>query len=63
MALVWFAPLLEHQSHFLNNFEVFFEKINATFGDSNKECTSNIKMQSFCRGSHLVAIYGLKLNS
>jgi hypothetical protein len=36
MALVWFAPLLEHQSLFFNIFEMFLEKFNATFGDSNK---------------------------
>jgi hypothetical protein len=36
--LAWFTPLLEHQSPLLNNFESFFEKFGAFFGDSNKEC-------------------------
>jgi hypothetical protein len=40
----WFTPLLEHQSPLLNDFEAFLEKFNATFGDSNKECISNIKI-------------------
>jgi hypothetical protein len=44
MALVWFAPMLEHQSPLFDYFETFFEKFNATFGDSNKERTSNIKI-------------------
>jgi len=48
MALTWFAPLLEHQSPLLNNFEKFHEKfhekLNATFGNSNKEHRSNIKI-------------------
>jgi hypothetical protein len=38
------APLLEHQSPLLNNFETFFKKFNATFGDLNKEHMSSIKI-------------------
>jgi hypothetical protein len=43
-ALALFAPLLEHQSPLLNNFETFLEKLNATFGDLDKECMSSIKI-------------------
>jgi hypothetical protein len=57
--LVWFTFLLEHQSPLLNDFETFLEKFNATFGDSNKKHTSNIK-QSLCQGSCIVAIYALE---
>jgi hypothetical protein len=42
--IVWFAPLLEHQSPLLNNFETFFEELNATFGDLDKKRTFNIKI-------------------
>jgi hypothetical protein len=35
-AFAWFAHLLEHQPPLFNNFEMFFEKPNATFGDFNK---------------------------
>ncbi len=48
MALVWFAPLLKHQSPLLNDFEEFIEEFNATFGDFNKKCTYSIKIQFFC---------------
>jgi hypothetical protein len=40
--LVWFAPLLEHQAPFLNNFETFLKKFNATFGKLDKERISSI---------------------
>jgi hypothetical protein len=56
---VWFTPLLEHQSPLLNDFEAFLEEFNATFGDLNKECISNIKIRSFCQGSCSNAVYGL----
>ncbi len=59
-ALALFAPLLEHQSPLLNNFETFLEKLNATFGDLDKECMSSIKIWSLCQGSHLATIYALK---
>jgi hypothetical protein len=36
MTLVWFAPLLEHQSPLFNGFETFLEKFNAAFGDLDK---------------------------
>jgi hypothetical protein len=42
--IVWFAPLLEHQSPLLNNFETFFEELNATFRDLDKKRTFNIKI-------------------
>jgi len=42
------APLLEHESPLLNDSETFIEEFNATFGDSNKKHTSNIKIQFFC---------------
>ncbi len=42
--LVWFPPLLEHQSPSFNDFETFFEEFYATFGDSDKKCTLNIKI-------------------
>jgi len=56
----WFTPLLEHQSSLFNNFEVFFEKFNATFGDFDKELMSNMKIRSFCQGSHSTIVYALK---
>jgi hypothetical protein len=42
------APLLEQDSPLFNDFETFIEEFNATFGDSNKEHTSNIKIRYFC---------------
>jgi hypothetical protein len=45
--LTWFTPLLKHQSPLFDNFEAFIKEFNATFGDSDKECTFNIKVQSF----------------
>jgi hypothetical protein len=48
MALAWFAPLLKHQSPLLNDFEEFFEEFNATFGNFDKKCTYNIKIQFLC---------------
>jgi hypothetical protein len=56
----WFATLLECQSPLLNGFETFLEEFHATFGDSNKEDTSNIKIQSFCQGSHSILVYASK---
>jgi len=44
MTLIWFTPLLKHQSPLFNSFEAFIEEFNATFGESDKECTSNIKI-------------------
>jgi hypothetical protein len=44
MTLAWFALLLDHQSPLLNNFEVFIEEFNATFGDSDNKCMSSIKI-------------------
>ncbi len=41
---VRFALLLEHQSPLLNDFEMFFKEFNATFGNLDKECMSNIKI-------------------
>jgi hypothetical protein len=58
-AIAWFAPLLEHQSPLLNNFEAFFKEFNATFGDLDKKCTFNIKIQFLCQGSCLVVIRAL----
>jgi hypothetical protein len=55
-----FAPLLEHQSPLFNDFETFFKEFNATFGDLDKKCMSNIKIQSFCQGFRLIMIYALK---
>ncbi len=46
-ALSWFAPLLEHQSPLFNDFEMFIEKFDGTFGDSDKKHTSNIKCLVF----------------
>ncbi len=60
MALTWFTPLLEHQSPLFNDFEMLFEKFNATFGNLDKECTSNIKIRSFYQGSQLTIIYALE---
>jgi hypothetical protein len=60
MALAWFTLLLEHRSPLLNDFEVFPEKFNATFGDSNKKRMFNIKIQSFCQGSYLIIVYALE---
>jgi hypothetical protein len=60
MTLVWFAPLLEHQSPLFNDFETFFEKFNAIFFNLDKECTFNIKISSFYQGSRLVIIYALE---
>ncbi len=60
MALAWFAPLLEHQSPLFNDFEVFFEKFNATFEHSNKKCMFNIKIRSFCQRSHSTMLYASK---
>jgi hypothetical protein len=58
--LAWFTPLLEHQSPLFNNFKTFIEKFNATFGNSNKEHTSKIKIQPFCQRSPLVVVYASK---
>jgi len=53
MTLTWFAPLLECQSSFINDIKTYIhEEFNATFGDSNKECTSTNKLLSFFQGSH-----------
>jgi hypothetical protein len=60
MALAWFAPLMEHQSPLLNDFQVFFEKFNATFGDSNKKCIFNIKIRFFCQKSCSAMVYASK---
>jgi hypothetical protein len=42
--LAWFVLLLEHQSPLFNDFEMFLEIFDATFGDSDKECMSSIKI-------------------
>jgi hypothetical protein len=42
--LAYFTPFLEHQSPLLNNFEAILEEFNSTFGDLDKEHTSNIKI-------------------
>jgi hypothetical protein len=42
--LMWFMPLLKHQSPLLNNFEAFNETFSATFGDLDKEHTSTNKL-------------------
>jgi hypothetical protein len=60
MALAWFAILLEHQSPLFNNFEMFFEKFNATFGYSNKECMFNIKIQIFGQKSRSTMVNASK---
>ncbi len=49
IAFAWFAPLLEHQSPLFNNFEAFLEEFNATFRDSYKKCTFNIKYDFFVK--------------
>jgi len=54
---MWFAPLLECQSPSLNNFETFVKQFNASFGDSNRECTTIKKLQSFHQGPHLTIVY------
>jgi hypothetical protein len=48
MALAWFAPLLEHQSPLFNDFETFLKEFNAIFGNLDKDCIFNIKIQSLC---------------
>ncbi len=55
--LTWFAPFLEHQSPLLDNFEAFFEKISASFGDSNKENITKNKLQALCQGSRPTSMY------
>ncbi len=60
ITLVWFTLLMEHQSPLLNDFEAFFEKFNATFGDFDKEHMFSMKIQFLCQGSCLVAVYALK---
>jgi hypothetical protein len=60
MALVWFTPLLEHQSPLFNNFEAFLRKFNATFGDFDKEFMSSIKIRFFCQGPHSAMVYVIK---
>jgi hypothetical protein len=42
--LAWFASLLEHQLPLFNDFETFFEKFSATFGNLDKKRTSNMKI-------------------
>jgi hypothetical protein len=44
MVFAWFAPLWEHQSPLLNNFETFFEEFIATFGNLDKERMSSTKI-------------------
>jgi hypothetical protein len=46
--LLVFAPLLEHQSPFLNNFEMIFEKLNVTFKDLDEERIFSIKIRFLC---------------
>jgi hypothetical protein len=60
MAFVWFALLLKQQAPLFNNFETFLKNFNASFGDLDKERTSNIKIQSFCQRSCLSIVYASK---
>jgi hypothetical protein len=39
-----FAPLLKSKSPLFNDFEAFFYKFNATFGNLDRECTSINKL-------------------
>jgi hypothetical protein len=55
--LVWFTPLLEHQSPLLNDFDGFLEEFNPTFRDSDKEHTFTIKIQSIYQGSCSTIVY------
>ncbi len=47
--LTWFAPLLEHQSPFLNNFETFFENVGASFGNSEKKIQQQTNCELFAK--------------
>jgi hypothetical protein len=70
---MWFISLLECQSPFLNDFEAFVEKFNATFRESNKEHTSTTKpftkdhTQLMCMdlslGNEHVTSHGMNLHS
>ncbi len=58
--LTWFTQLLERQSSLLNNFEAFLKKFIATFGNSNRKCTSTSKLRSFHQGSWHAFVYAFK---
>ncbi len=45
---------------FLNNYETFFEEFIMTFGNSDGECTSTNKLQSFHQGSRSTFVYASK---
>jgi hypothetical protein len=47
MALVWFTPLLKHQSLLFNDFETFIDEFNATFGDFDKNAHLTSKYNLF----------------
>jgi len=42
--LAWFAPLLDCQSPFLNNFKAFLKKIGVSFIDLNKNLIATTKL-------------------
>ncbi len=44
----------------MNDFEAFVEKFNATFENSDKECTSISKLQSLHQGPHLIVMYAFE---
>jgi hypothetical protein len=44
ITLTWFAPLLEHQSPLLKNFEAFLEEFGVSFGNSNKKRITTNKL-------------------
>ncbi|KAK9746598.1 hypothetical protein K7432_018180 [Basidiobolus ranarum] len=50
-ALAWFAPLLESQSPPLSNIPAFLTKLEATFGNTDKERTSAAKLGALQQGS------------
>jgi hypothetical protein len=51
---------LEHQSPFLNSFEIFFEELDVSFSDLDKKCIATSKLQTLCQGSHPAFMYASK---
>lgn len=56
-ALSWFAPLLEKNSLLRCDWEAFLEKFLGAFGDSNRECVVETKMQNLQQGTRSTFIY------
>ncbi len=58
--LAWFAPLLEHQSLIVNNFETFLKEFGASFGNLNKKRIVTSKLRALRQLSRLVFMYNFE---